>query len=145
MEKILDIAEAIAHEKGLQPEKVMEALKTAFVQTAKRVINPNFAYEAQIDENTKNLSLVQTITVVADNDEKLQDEQRAPEFISITEAREYDDQVELGDQLQIDHDLEDYGRTAASQLHREIEYHIQRLVEDEIFNKYKSKVGTLVS
>ena len=145
MEKILDIAEAIGHEKGLQPEKVMQALKTAFVQTAKRVIGHNFAFEAQIDEDTKNIKIVQTITVVADDDEKLQDEELAPAYISLTEAREYDDQVELGDQLQIDHDLEEYGRTAASQLHREIEYHIQRLVEDEIYNKYKSKVGTLVS
>ncbi|WP_418641059.1 transcription termination factor NusA [Sulfurimonas sp. ST-27] len=145
MEKILDIAEAIGHEKGLQPEKVMEALKTAFVQTAKRVIGQNFAFEADVDEDTKNLKIIQTITVVADNDEKLQDEEIAPAYISLTEAKEYDDQVEIGDQLQIDHDLEDYGRTAASQLHREIEYHIQRLVEDEIYNKYKSKVGTLVS
>ncbi len=145
MEKILDIAEAIGHEKGLQPEKVMEALKTAFVQTAKRVIGHNFAFEAQIDEDTKNLKIIQTITVVADDDDKLEDEELAPAYISLTEAREYDDQVELGDQLQIDHNLEDYGRTAASQLHREIEYHIQRLVEDEIYNKYKSKVGTLVS
>ncbi|WP_457745358.1 transcription termination factor NusA [Sulfurimonas sp.] len=145
MEKILDIAEAIGHEKGLQAEKVMEALKIAFVQTAKRVIGQNFAFEAQIDPQTKNIKIVQTITVVADDDEKLQDEELAPAFIPISEAREYDDQVELGDQLQIDHDLEDYGRTAASQLHREIEYHIQRLVEDEIYSKYKSKVGTLVS
>ena len=145
MEKILDIAEAIGHEKGLQPEKVMQALKTAFVQTAKRVIGHNFAFEAQIDEDTKNIKIVQTITVVADNDEKLQDEEIAPAYISLTEARDYDDQVELGDQLQIDHNLEDYGRTGASQLHREIEYHVQRLVEDEIYNKYKSKVGTLVS
>ncbi len=145
MEKILDIAEAIGHEKGLQPEKVMQALKTAFVQTAKRVIGHNFAFEAQIDEDTKNLKIIQTITVVADDDDKLQDEELAPAYISLTEAREYDDQVEIGDQLQIDHELEDYGRTAASQLHREIEYHIQRLVEDEIYNKYKSKVGTLVS
>jgi len=145
MEKILDIAEAIGHEKGLQPEKVMEALKTAFIQTAKRVIGQNFAFEAQIDENTKNIKIIQTITVVADDDEKLQDEEIAPAYISLSEAKEYDDQVELGDQLQIDHDLEDYGRTAASQLHREIEYHIQRIVEDEIYAKYKSKVGTLVS
>ena len=145
MEKILDIAEAIGHEKGLQPEKVMQALKTAFVQTAKRVIGQNFAFEAQIDEETKNIKIIQTITVVADDDEKLQDEELAPAYISLTEAKEYDDQVELGDQLQIDHDLEDYGRTGASQLHREIEYHIQRLVEDEIYNKYKSKIGTLVS
>jgi N utilization substance protein A len=145
MEKILDIVEAIAHEKGLKSEKVTEAIKTAFIQTAKRVINPKFAFEAVINNQTKAVDVIQIITVVADNDERLQDENLAPAYISITEAREYDDQVEIDDQLQIPHDLEEYGRTAASQLHREIEFHIQRLVEDEIFNKYKSKIGTLVT
>ncbi|MBA1437913.1 MAG: transcription termination/antitermination protein NusA [Epsilonproteobacteria bacterium] len=145
MEKILDIAEAIAHEKGLQPDQVLEALKTAFIQTAKRVINPHFAFEAQIDEDTKSIKVIQTITVVEDDDERLQDEEQAAAYMAISEARKYDDQVELGDQLQEEHDLEDYGRTAASQLHREIEYHIQRMVEDEVYNKYKSKVGTIVN
>jgi len=145
MEKILDIAQAIADEKGLNPENVLTSLKTAFIQTAKRVINKNFAFEAEVDTDTKNIKIVQIITVVADDDERLADEELAPAYISVSEARDYDDQVELGDQLQIDHNLEDYGRTGASQLHREIEYHIQRLVEDELFNKYKSKVGTLVS
>lgn len=145
MEKILDIAEAIGHEKGLQPEQVMNALKTAFVQTAKRVIDNKFAFEAVINDETKTLDIIQTITVVADDDERLQDEEIAPAYISITEAREYDDQVELDDQLQIPHDLQEYGRTAASQLHREIEYHVQRLVEDELYNKYQSKIGTLVT
>jgi N utilization substance protein A len=145
MEKILDIAEAIANEKGLKPEKVVEALKTAFIQTAKRVIDPKFAFEAQVDENKKSIKIIQTITVVADDDEKLLDEDIKPAYISLSEAREYDDQVELDDQLQIDHDLENHGRTAAASLHREIEYHVQRLVEDELFNKYKSKIGTLIS
>jgi len=145
MEKILDIAELIAHEKGLQPEKVIEALKTAFIQTAKRVINRNFAFEAVVDEKTKKINIIQTITVVPDDDERLEDEEIAPAYISLSDAREYDDQVEVSDQLQIDHELEDYGRTGAAGLHREIEYHIQRLVEDEIFNKYKSKVGTIVT
>lgn len=145
MEKILDIAEAIAHEKGLEPEKVLESLKTAFIQAAKRVIDRNFAFEAQVDDDTKTIQIVQTITVVKDDDERLLDEELAPAYIPITEAREYDDQVELDDQLQIEHKLEDYGRTGASQLHREIEFHIQRLVEDEVYNKYQSKIGTLVS
>jgi len=145
MEKILDIAEAIAHEKGLQPEQVITALKTAFVQTAKRVIDNKFAFEAVINDETKTLDVIQTITVVADEDEKLLDEDIAPMYISLSEAKEYDDQVELDDQLQVPHELEEYGRTGASQLHREIEYHIQRLVEDELYNKYQSKVGTLVS
>ena len=147
MEKILDIADAIAHEKGLEPEKVIEALKTAFVQTAKRVINRDFAFEAQIDEDTKVINIIQTITVLADDNEDLYTEEGEvnPAYMSLTDARAYDDQVEVGDQLQDEHNLEDYGRTGASQLHREIEFHIQRLVEDELFNKYKSKVGTLVS
>ncbi len=145
MEKILDIANAIAHEKGLKPENVIESLKTAFVQTAKRVIDRNFAFEAHIDAAKKSIKVVQTITVVSDDNENLLDPEKAPAYIPITEAREYDDQVELGDQLQVEHNLEDYGRTAASQLHREIEFHIQRLVEDELFEKYKSKIGALVS
>ena len=147
MEKILDIADAIAHEKGLEPEKVIEALKTAFVQTAKRVINRDFAFEAQIDEKTKAINIIQTITVLADDNEDLYTEEGDvnPAFMSLSDAKAYDDQVEVGDQLQDEHSLEDYGRTGASQLHREIEFHIQRLVEDELFNKYKSKVGSLVS
>jgi len=145
MEKILDIVDAIAHEKGIPPEKVKTALQTAFIQTAKRLIDNKFAFEAIINEETKTIDIIQTITVVADDDVKLQDKEIAPAYISITEAREYDDQVELDDQLQIDHNLEDYGRTGASQLHHEIEFHIQRVIEDEIFNKYKSKIGTLAS
>lgn len=147
MEKILDIADAIAHEKDLEPEKVLESLKTAFVQTAKRVINRDFAFEAQVDEDTKTINLIQIITVLADDNEDLYTEEGDvdPAYMSLSDAKAYDDQVEVGDQLQDEHSLEDYGRTGASQLHREIEFHIQRLVEDELFNKYKSKIGNLVS
>ena len=146
MEKILDIVEAIANEKGLSPEAVKEAIKTAFVQTAKRLIDPDFAFEATIDEESKKIIVARTITVVEDDDERLQDEHLGKEVIAISEARrEYDDQIEIGDQLQQEYDLEDYGRTAAANLNRELEYHIQRLIEDELFNKYKSKIGQLVS
>lgn len=145
MEKILDIAEAIANEKGLKLENVIEALKVAFVQTAKKVINNKFVFEAVVNNDTKSFDVTQIITVVADNDERLQDVEAASGYIAITAAKEYDEDVELEDQLQIVHNLEDYGRTAASMLHREIEFNIQKLVEDEIYNKYKSKIGTLVT
>ena len=146
MEKILDIVEAIANEKSLKPEAVKEAIKTAFVQTAKRLVDPDFAYEAIIDENSKKIMVVRTITVVEDDDERLDDEHLSKEVIAISDARrEYDDQIEIGDQLQQEYDLEQYGRTAAANLNRELEYHIQRLIEDDLYNKYKSKIGQLVS
>jgi N utilization substance protein A len=144
MENILDIIDSIAHEKGLSPEKVKEGMKTAFVQTAKRVINKNFAYEAEIDENTKTLILNQVITVVADDAPELETEE-AEAYMSLSEAKENDDDIEIGDQFQIEHNLEDHGRTAAMSLHREMEFHIQRLVEDDMFSKYKSKIGTIAT
>jgi len=144
MEKIVDIIESIAHEKGLEPDKVKEALKTAFKQTAKRVISDHFEYEVDINEDTRAASIFQIITVVADDAEELKGE-LAEAYISLTEAKELDEDVEVEDQLQYEHKLEDYGRTAAGQLHREIEFHIQRLVEDELYNKFKGKIGTIVS
>ena len=64
MEKILDIADAIAHEKGLSSEKVLTALKTAFVQTAKRVINYNFVFEAQVMMKQKVLMLFKSLQLL---------------------------------------------------------------------------------
>jgi N utilization substance protein A len=144
MENILDIIDSIAHEKGLSPDKVKEGVKTAFVQTAKRVIGQNYAYEADIDEDTKTMTLNQVITVVADDAPELESEE-AEAYMSLTEAKENDDDIEIGDQFQIEHNLEDHGRTAAMSLHREMEFHIQRLVEDDLFSKYKSKIGTIAT
>lgn len=144
MEKIVDIIESIAHEKGLEPAKVKEALKSAFIQTAKRVISDHFDYAVDINEETRAASIFQIIKVVADDAPELNGE-LADAFISLSEAKELDEEVEIDDQLQYEHKLLDYGRTAAGQLHREIEFHIQRLVEDELYNKFKNKIGTIIS
>ena len=149
MENILDIVDAIAHEKGLTPENVKEGIKTAFIQTAKRLIDENYTYDAEIDEETKSIRVYQTITVVDDDDdEKLYTEEGDVDqgYVSLSRAKEeVDPDVEVGDEFQIEHDLETHGRTAAMTLHREIEFHIQRLVENELYNKYKEKVGTIAS
>jgi len=145
MENILDIIDSIAHEKGLSPEHVKEGVKTAFIQTAKRLVNPDFAYDAEIDEETKTIRVYQTITVVEDDDASLEGEEAAA-FIALSQAKEeVDPDVEVGDEFQIEHDIESHGRTAAATLFREIEFHIQRLVENELYNKYKEKIGTIVS
>jgi N utilization substance protein A len=149
MENVLDIIDALAHEKGLSPESVKGALKSAFIKTAQRLINPDFTYDAEIDEETKSIRVYQTITVVDDeDDDHLYTEEGDVNqgYISLSRAREeVDPDVDIGDEFQIEHDIESHGRTAAMTLYREIEYHVQRLVEDELYNKYKEKIGTIVN
>jgi N utilization substance protein A len=144
MENILDIIDSIANEKGLSRENVKEAIKTSFIQTAKRIINPTFAFEADIDDRTKQVKLRQIITVVADDAPELEGEETGA-YMSLTNALEIDEDAEIGDQLQMEHDIESYGRSAFATLHREIEFHIQRLVENELYDKYKSKINQIVS
>ena len=146
MEKILDIVEAIANEKGLKPEDVKESIKKAFTETAKKVIDPDFSFEAIIDDETKKITVYRKIVVVEDDDDKLKDEHLSKSVISLSKARkEFDDQIEIGDELQEEYDIESFGRTAAANLNRELKYHIQRLVEDQLYKKYKSKIGKIVS
>ena len=140
MERISDIVESIANEKGLEYKDALECIKKAFIQTAKKVISPKLEYDVIIDEATKELHLYEHILVVADSDERLDDEH----FISLKKAHEIDPGLEIGDSLNYELNLENYGRTAAASLSREIDYHIGRLIDDKIYEKYSALIGTLV-
>ena len=102
MENVLDIIDALAHEKGLSPESVKGALKSAFIKTAQRLINPDFTYDAEIDEKTKSIRVYQTITVVDDeDDDHLYTEEGDVNqgYISLSRAREeVDPDVDVGDE-----------------------------------------------
>ena len=142
MEKILDIIEAMAHEKNISEESTIEAFTDAVIKTAQRLTTAESTFEVQIDQDTRTYSVQKVITVVADDDERLEEE--SDSFMALEEAKSYDDGIEIGDQLRSDFVLEDYGRTAAANLFKELEYHVQRRVEQDMFERYKSRVGTII-
>ncbi len=142
MEKIVNIIESIAHEKGLNIEDVKEALKTALIRTAKKIYGQEYEYEVEIDEKNKELKLFQKVLVVADDDPRKDEDKE--KYISLSEAKEIDPEIEVGDELTYELPLDNLGRTAAATLHKEFEYHIQRALERVIFEKYKNKIGQIV-
>ncbi len=146
MEKIMNIIESIAHEKGLKMDEAKEAVSTALIRTAQKVFGEDYDYAVQIDEKTKELNLFQKVLVVADDDERLaENTEEGEKYIAVSEAKEADDEVEVGDEITYQLSLDNMGRTAAAILYKELEYHIQRLLEQNIFEKYKEKIGELIS
>lgn len=143
MEKIVDIIEAMAHEKNISLDAAVDAFKEALIKTAKRCTTYSSDFEATVDMNRRDYTVEQVITVAKDDDERFES---APDsVISLEEAHEqYGSDLELGDQLRSDFILEDYGRTASFNLFKELQYHIQRQVEQDLFEKYKEKVGTVM-
>lgn len=142
MEKIVDIIESIAHEKGLDINEVRNTVTLALVKTAKKIYGAEYEYGAEIDPATKTLKLYQKVIVVSPEDERLLDGNE--NFIAIKEAKEVDPEIEIGDELTYELPLDNLGRTAAATLQRELEYHIQRLLEHNIFDKYQKMVGKTV-
>ena len=62
----------------------------------------------------------------------------------MSKAREEAPDVEVGDELTYEVVLENLGRTAVNTLHKELEYNIQQLLEETIFEKYQKMTGQMV-
>ncbi len=143
MEKIVDIIEAMAHEKNISLESAVDAFKEALVKTAKRCTTYTSHFEATVDITQRDYSVEQIVIIAKDNDERFETE--ADAVISLEEAHElYGSDLELGDELRSPFILEEHGRTASFNLFKELQYHIQRQVEQDLFEKYRNKVGQVM-
>jgi len=160
MDKIIDIIDSIAYEKGLKVEEIEVALKESLVKTAQKMINETLVFDASIDRDLKKLNLFQKIEVVPNEDERLTIEftnevndegveyqkiNNTENFISLNEAKEIDSDLEIGDFLNYDLEFESMGRNAASILFQNLEYRLQRHIENNLFDKYNSQVGKTIN
>lgn len=161
MDKIIDIVDSIAYEKGLKISEVEDALKESLIKTAQKMIDYTLIFDSSIDRENKKLNLFQKIEVVKDDDNRLSvetimvtledsDEEveqvnNKENFIGLTEAKELDDDLEIGDFLNYDLEFESMGRNAATILFGNLEYRLQRYIEDNLFNKYNSQIGTTIT
>ncbi len=138
MEKISDIIESIANEKNLKLDAVRDRVIQALTNTAKKIYGEQYEFYVE----PKSLQLFQKILIVADDDERLSEENE--HFIALSKAQEQAEGVEVGDELTYEVQLENSGRTAFSIFNKELEYHIQQLLEETIFDKYQKMVGQVV-
>ena len=142
MQKILSIIESMAHEKNLSVESALEAFQEALIQTAKRLAGEESQFEVEIDRDNEDYHIYKVLTVVENDDPRAQEEPES--YLTVEEAKSYDEGIEPGDKIRSEFHLEDYGRTAAANLFHELEYHIQRRIEQDLFDKYKAKVGSII-
>jgi N utilization substance protein A len=155
MNKIIEIIDSIAYEKGLQYEEVEEVLKEALIITAQKTLNANLQCEVIIDRETKELTLYHIVEVVYDDDELLLEQNEAIKngdaksennnFICLEDALKIDDSLNVGEFLKYNLDFENMNRSASSILFQTLEYKLQHKIEQDLYFKYKEKVGKLIS
>ena len=151
MDKIIDILDSIAYEKGLKIEEVETALKEALIKTAEKMVDETLTFDANIDRENKKLELSQKVEVVPDGDsrslglDKEGNNINPENFIELSEAKEIDPDLEVGDTVDYDLEFENMGRNAATILHSNFEFRVQRYLEETLVSKYKNKIGKTIN
>lgn len=153
MDKIIDILDSIAYEKGLKIDDVENSLKEALIKTAQRMVDTTLIFDANIDRANKKLELFQKIEVVSKDDDRLKEGSLTKEgtpinpenYISLEEAKEINSDLDIGDFMSYELEFENMGRNAATILLSNFEFRLQRFVEENIVGKYKEKIGKTIS
>ena len=138
MEKVLDLLSLVANEKGLDFEEVKQAFKRSIEKTAQKILGD---IEVEIEEEGGNLKIYQIFEVINDN-RALDNPEK---YLYLDEAKDIDEDVQIGDKLRAELDLSKLGRSGAMALNYEFEREITRLLENEIYRKLISKLNTIVS
>ncbi|MCE3038985.1 transcription termination factor NusA [Helicobacter anatolicus] len=143
MEKILDIIEILAYEKGIPYELVLDIVKNLIIKTAKQEIGEDIDYSVEENQKEKTLKLVHNVLVCQDNDPILI--QDKANHISLSEAKKIDSSLSIGDIIKSELTLENMSRSAVNKIFQDLEYHLQRSMEDQLFKSFKERIGKLVN
>ena len=137
---LFEAAEQFEREKGISKEILVNSLCDALVAAYKKHIRDKDAtnVEAILDEETGEIGVFRTKTVV----EEVEDESTQ---ISLTDAKEIDEDVELDDEVKIEVTPENFGRVAAQSAKQVITQRIREAERKMVLDEFMSKKGTLIT
>ena len=139
--KALDIAAslgAVTKEKSISMDLVLETLRDALTTAAKKYLGTPVNVEAKIDRDKGTIEVFTRQTVV----ELVEDPENQ---ISLEDAREEDEDIEVGDELVQELDINVFGRTAIQTAKQVIVQRVREAERDKIFSDYSERIGELVT
>ncbi len=137
---LFEAAEQFEREKGISKEILVNSLCDALVAAYKKHIRDKDAanVEAILDEQAGEIGVFRTKVVV----ENVEDENTQ---ISLQDAKEIDEDVELDDEVKIEVTPENFGRVAAQSAKQVITQRIREAERKMVLDEFMSKKGTLIT
>ena len=137
---LFEAAEQLEREKGISKDILVSSLCDALVAAYKKHIKDKDApnVEAILDDQAGEIGVFRTKTVV----ENVEDENTQ---ISINDAKEIDEDVELDDEVKIEVTPENFGRIAAQSAKQVITQRIREAERKMVLDEFLSKKGTLIT
>ena len=135
-----EVFEELEREKGISKEVVISSLCDAMVAAYKKHLRIKEIenVEAFLDEQSGEIGIFKGKTVV----ESVEDPDNE---ISLAEAKEIDEDVELGDEVKLEVTPEQFGRIAAQAANQVLTQRIREAERNLVLNEFLDKKGTLIT
>ena len=138
MNEILQVADAVAREKNINREIVIEALEEAIQKAGRSKYGHDHDIRAHIDRKNGNIDLKRYREVV----EEIEDEAKQ---LTLDEAKRYKKDVAVGEFLIDDLPPLDFGRIAAMTAKQVIVQKVREAEREKQFDEFKDRVGEMIS
>ena len=135
-----EVFEELEKEKGISKDVVISSLCDAMVAAYKKHLRLKEVQnvEAFLDEQSGEIGIFKGKTVV----DLVEDEDNE---ISLADAKEIDEDVELGDEVKLEVTPEQFGRIAAQAANQVLTKRIREAERNLVLNEFLEKKGTLIT
>ncbi len=135
--QMLQVAEAVAREKGVEEDLVIEAMEQAIKTAARRTYGEKNV-QAKINRETGGMDLFHVRTVVEEVEDELNE-------LTLEQAKELDPEVEIGTEFRESLPPIEMGRIAAQTAKQVINQKIREAERDRVVAEYEPRVGELMT
>ncbi|WP_298259429.1 transcription termination factor NusA [uncultured Litoreibacter sp.] len=138
--ELLQTAEAVAREKMIDPELVVEAMEESLARAAKSRYGAELDIRVSIDRKTGKATFTRVRTVVEDD---MIENDRAE--LNVEDAKDYLDDPAVGDTIVDEVPPVEMGRIAAQSAKQVILQKVREAERDRQYEEFKDKAGTIIN
>ncbi len=136
--ELLQIADAVAREKLIDPDLVIEAMEESLGKAARSRYGAEYDIRAHIDRKTGELTMTRNRTVVEEVENTFTE-------LTLEDAKEIDPEAEIGSVLVDPLPPMDFGRIAAQSAKQVIMQKVREAERERQYEEFKDRVGEIIN
>ena len=137
---LVDTFTQFTQDKNIDRTTLVSVLEESFRNVIAKIFGSDENFDVIVNPDKGDFEIYRNRTVVADGE--VEDENKE---ISLSEARKIEDDYEEGEEVSERVDFKKFGRRAILNLRQTLASKILELEHDSLYNKYKDRVGQVVS
>jgi N utilization substance protein A len=138
--ELLQIADAVAREKMIDPSLVIEAMEESLAKAARSRYGAEYDIRAKINPRTGELRMTRVRTVASPDEIENLFQQISPE-----DAREFLEEPKIGDEIVDELPPMDFGRIAAQSAKQVIVQKVREAERERQYEDFKDRVGEIIN